>query len=123
MRKLRGLVFSGFGETKTATEWAQDSRCLVSARTLYQRLSNGEQLVGALLRPAFRFAISRERTGQQWEAFGEAKTVYQWEKDPRRLVIQKTLRYRMLNGESLEEALSRPAENAKTRAFWKLDGR
>ena len=55
MRKLRGLVFSGFGETKTATEWALDCRCNVSARTVYQRLGNGEPLVEAITRPAFKF--------------------------------------------------------------------
>lgn len=108
MRKLRGLRFSGFGETKTATEWARDPRRAISVRTLHQRLSNGEPLEEAMTRPAFKFAETRQRTGELWKAFGEEKTVRQWTQDPRCQVNDRVLRHRLKKGMNPEEAISRP---------------
>ncbi|HWD40389.1 MAG TPA: hypothetical protein VG944_16185, partial [Fimbriimonas sp.] len=53
------------------------------------------------------------------EAFGESKSLYAWEKDPRCHVTHKALRYRMEHGETLEEAMSRPSQNERIRPFWK----
>jgi len=98
-------LFAAFGERKTLAEWANDSRCHVSLRTLRARVANGLPFKLALKPKKMTPSPGGART---YQAFGEIKTVREWADDPRCAVSVTHLAKRLANGAPLEEALVQP---------------
>ncbi len=107
---------TAFGESKTVVEWSRDPRCEVSLGGLRERLRTGL---------ALETALRREKRGIRFaslEAFGEIKSLADWQRDERCHVSLSCLRSRLDNGQSLEDAL-RPSDALRFRRFWDLKAR
>ena len=92
-------TYEAFGEAKTVGEWAKDSRCVVSARTLFGRLAWGVGMEEALTRP-----LRGEPVGI--EAFGERKRNFEWAQDSRCCVSAAVMDGRIRLGWPVEEAIT-----------------
>lgn len=111
-------LWPAFGEEKTCAQWALDPRCKVGRVALARRLDAG-------MDPESAIAGLREKPPVEYEAFGSSDTLWGWAKDPRCLVTEETLRSRVRNGDSVEEAMTRPPRSRPHRpkglAFWDVD--
>lgn len=71
------IEIAAFGEVKTLRNWARDPRCVVSYKTLLDRLhknwADGDEIV----------TTPHERTRRLITAFGETKSPTEWAEDPR----------------------------------------
>lgn len=96
------LEVEAFGESKLICEWAEDTRCVVSHRTLRARISDyGWSAETAISTP--------NTTPKQREAFGELKSLAEWVADSRCQVSERVLLKRhVVRGWSLEEAITTP---------------
>jgi hypothetical protein len=111
-------LFAAFGESKTKAEWGRDARCVVSENTLWRRLNEGWNIEAALTIPTRSTQPPTETQGKpsrKYSAFGEAKTIREWAKDPRCAVIEKTLRGRLGFGWEIEKAIATPPNVKKPR--------
>lgn len=89
---------TAFGETKLATEWAEDSRCVVSLTTIWERINqNGWPPERALTEEVNAHLIKYQ-----------GKTIAEWAKDPACPVNDKTMYARLKRGWSLEKAVTTP---------------
>jgi hypothetical protein len=112
-------MVTAFDEAKYATQWAEDSRCIVNFATLFWRLRKGWDPEKALTTPA-RVAgpdssCSPGFLEEPLTAFGETKPVRDWLRDPRCVPQGETLRSRLHRlGWSAEEALTTPLHRRVT---------
>lgn len=86
------------GEAKTAAAWSRDPRCVVSIKTLRNRLREGFDIERALTQPE----------GYQKGKLYEGHNVSHWFSDPRCVVGYGTLNRRLASGWSVEDALTTP---------------
>jgi hypothetical protein len=100
-----GVEIVAFGETKTAAQWSEDSRCLICGPQIVERIRNGMSAEDAIT------ALTPYDT---YEAWGERKTLAQWGHDPRSAVAGTTIRARLQFGVPFQVALT-------TRAWIPLD--
>ena len=97
-------IVEAWGESKTIWHWSQDSRCQVSHAQLRGRIKQGWDAEEAMTTPQVH-----ERTAPV-PAFGEAKTVAEWARDPRCKVAANCLFMRIFEyGWNVEEAITTPA--------------
>jgi transposase-like protein len=99
-----------FGDTKGVSAWSRDRRCAVSLTTLTDRLRDGWEPEQAIAIPPQSYG--RGPRGCLFRAFGESKTLSEWERDPRCVTSRTALRARLERGIPFESALTVPA--------WKL---
>ena len=95
--------FTAFGESKTLREWADDPRSEVGHERLEDKVRLGIPLEEAMKR-------SRRRSSPNstiLEAFGEAKSIAEWSRDPRCRIGYGALCLRIRSGEPLEMAIAR----------------
>ena len=102
-------VFEAFGESKRARDWAKDSRCRVSAPTLYERLERGWTMEDALTLGLFdpdHRGRARSKTVTAWD---ETKSLYDWMSDPRVTVRRGLIVERLRLGWPPEDAMTTPS--------------
>lgn len=106
----RNVIITAWGETKTATEWANDKRCNVNSRTLLGRFKKGRwKPEEAITTPsngnkkAFSRIISTVRYITAW---GETKGLMDWVEDERCNVGYSGLKIRLNKGWIPEDAIS-----------------
>lgn len=99
------VLGTAFGETKGLREWSRDSRCLVSLPGLLHRVRGGMRFEEALTKPPTNPGGSG-RESFFIEAFGETKSLADWQRDPRCRVTANALRYRLREGMNPETAIS-----------------
>jgi len=92
------------GETRTLSEWAEDERCQVTYRILWERLQDGVSFENALLTP------QRRKNGYRLiTAWGEEKSLTEWAKDPRCSGVSRTTLWKRINdGWVPERAITTP---------------
>ncbi len=103
------LRYEAFGERKTLFQWSKDARCTVNYYTVLKRLERGMTLETALA-PREKVVHEKERKYPLHRAFGEAKTMRQWLRDPRCLVTRYVLERRLARGMQLEQAMTMPSK-------------
>lgn len=104
-------MFSAFGETRTAREWAQHPRCVVPFGTLDWRLRQGWDPETALTAPP-----NTRRAGvTMLTAYSVTKPLTAWLDDPRCAVSINTIKARLADGWTAEAALSTPANTGRGR--------
>lgn len=92
------------GETKSLAEWAEDPRCRVPYKVLWERLSRGWEFERALTSPQRSSKAYRQIT-----ALGETKGLQEWVDDPRCAVESvQTLWKRLNDGWPEEKAVLAP---------------
>lgn len=95
------------GQTKTLAEWAEDPRCHVEYKVLWERLQDGWDFEKALTVP-----MRRKNGYRVVTAFGESKSLTEWMEDPRCEVPRlATLWKRINDGWPPESALTRPVRD------------
>lgn len=99
-----------FNETKTISQWSEDSRCIVTSNTFVSRLKTGWNPEQALLEPAH----VKLRLGKL-EAFGKSLTIKEWSKDPLCKAKYTTLKGRLQKGWALEDALTQSGRSSTYR--------
>ena len=92
------------GVSKSLAEWADDPRCTVPYKTLWERLEDGWEFEDALTRP------QRRQGGYRLiSAWNEEKSVTEWLADPRCPGLKhQTLWKRINDGWPSERAISTP---------------
>lgn len=108
-KSLRSLQIVAFGTEKTLDEWLDDPRSQVGdLLLLQQRLRRGWLVEKALCTPPQTTAI-------RYHAWGEQKTLRQWQKDPRCQASQRMI-YKRIHylGWSTEKAIATPTRQPKT---------
>lgn len=98
-------LFTAFGQTGTARDWAQRPRCAVPFKTLDWRLRKGWDPEAAITAPANSIRTS----ARTLTAFGETKQLMTWIDDERCAVSVNTLKQRLADDWDPEAALSTPA--------------
>jgi hypothetical protein len=101
-----------FGEFRSLRDWSRDPRCSVSLMTLEKRVKSGwppeEAIISGSDSPA-------DRLRQKIAAFGESKSLNEWELDERSHASAMVIRTRLKNGWAAEIAISTPEpEEAKS---------
>lgn len=112
-------MLKAFGETKSMSDWADDSRCAVPYYALRTRINRGWSAEKAITTPPNKPGVwHSERisptkgTGMSVTAFGETKPLVQWVEDPRCAVSYFTLHSRIFRRSwDAEEAISSPKRN------------
>ncbi|RTK94011.1 hypothetical protein EKI60_04625 [Candidatus Saccharibacteria bacterium] len=93
--------YSAFGESKTLKEWLLDNRSLVDEKNFHLRRNLGWPIEKILSTP-----IRKQRTlSDEYQAFGESKTISEWLKDDRCLASRTTIYRKLDSGDSFEEIL------------------
>jgi len=111
LKRFRHRMVPAFGEApRLVKEWSKDPRCRASYSAVQYRLRQGWPLEKALTTPCLRGASKPE---MRREAFGESKGITDWSRDPRSVVNLSSIRRRLNQGMSLEDALTRPPGNFK----------
>jgi hypothetical protein len=108
-RNRRDTVrLEAWGESKTALDWASDSRCVVSAHTLRKRARRGWDHESAISTP-----LQQEPSPPTAyiSALGETKPVCDWATDLRCVVSHVALRMRLHRGWDPETAITQPARS------------
>lgn len=101
--QTRVKMVTAWGETKSIPEWVEDERCKVDSATLRNRLKQTDYA------PEQAMSVPAGRLTKVISAWGEMKTPKQWSTDPRCRVNLETLRVRLRNGMSPEEAIRTPS--------------
>lgn len=101
------VLITAFGETKNLSEWADDSRCCVSAETISQRLLDGHPPDESITCPSRGINLHT--------AFGERKTLRNWATDHRCVVSPTALFQRVSANWDLEEAITTPGRKTTRR--------
>ena len=96
-------LVKAWGEAKTIFDWALDPRCETAAQNIRMRLKAGYAPEYAIATPTA--AHSTEKVA----AFGEAKSLRAWARDPRAGATREAIRRRIANGMPVEEAITKPA--------------
>jgi hypothetical protein len=107
-------MIDAFGEIKSAFDWSNDERCVVSQLQLVNRILSGERSELAISRS---LCNNRRRLIEDFEAFGERLTIEQWADDSRCAVSKQTLKKRIRKGISPELAITTPSRKRKKLAF------
>ncbi|WP_405824365.1 GntR family transcriptional regulator [Streptomyces sp. NBC_00838] len=98
----RGAFLSAHGESKCLNSWAKDPRCAVDFDVLKTRVVvYGWDLERALAQP-------KSEGAKVYEAFGDRKTLREWNEDSRCQVSLTTLRSRIEHGWSIQSAIQSP---------------
>lgn len=107
-RRNNRLV-TAYGITKTLADWADDPRCVVPYKVLWERLQDGKEFKEALTTPM------RRRGGYRLiEAFGESKSVTEWLDDPRCQPTSVAVLWKRINdGWPSEAAITRPVRGRR----------
>jgi hypothetical protein len=121
--------YEAFGESKTLAEWLQDPRC--GTGNTYHSLR--KRLKKCNTSQDNEKAISVDlRTFEEYEAFGEKKTIREWANDGRCRVNVKLLRHRLYSNWEPERAITHPEQQMplyrafgeeKTMSEWLKDKR
>jgi hypothetical protein len=94
---------TAFGETKTLLDWTRDPRCSVTLATLLKRTREQWNSEEALTAPS-------NSPADRWKtpiyAFGEPKTLREWEQDERAKALAPLILKRLRQGWSPEEAIA-----------------
>ena len=107
-------LISAFGECKSVLEWTRDPRCVVSLMTLLNRSRTGWEGDASITTPSNAPA---DRFRRLIEAFGETKSIADWQQDPRAKVDAGVILSRLkedwkpeaaIATESLEKANLKP---------------
>lgn len=106
-RRRRMVELTAFGERKSRSEWAQDSRCAVDLDTFLKRLRVGWPTERAITEPA-RDPRNNLRT-HRVTAFGETKALAAWAADVRSAVGDHCIKKRLRRGWRPERAITEPA--------------
>lgn len=109
-RPKRELI-RAFGQEKSASQWAMDARCTVSANTIQNRIKRGMSPERAISSPDPRPGLgskAKALRGSLLEAFGETKRLAEWLDDPRREVPRLTVTHRLKNQWTLADAMTIP---------------
>lgn len=101
------VLITAFGETKGLSEWTKDPRCTVGISGLSLRLRRGWKPEDAITRAPVTPGYGGEYH-RNFTAFGETKSLAEWQRDPRCRVAKAALGYRLEHGASFEEALTTP---------------
>jgi hypothetical protein len=109
----RNVFITAFGETKIATDWSKDFRCVVNKRTLLGRFSKPNQWTkeNAIITPAnatFKEIQRNNGSARQLKAFGEEKSMIEWSEDSRCKIGYSGLKIRLKKGWDIEDAISHP---------------
>ena len=102
----KGTGLSAFGEMKSKSEWARDSRCAVSLTALVSRLANG-------WKPEDAITTQSGGRSSKLTAFGATKSYLDWSRDPRCVVSLSCLRARIQSGWESEKALRTVSDTAR----------
>lgn len=105
LNRSNNRLLTVLGETKTLTEWAQDSRCKVSLEALYKRLNS------YAYEPELALTKINPRA-KQIMLWGETKTIVDWVKDPRIDVTSSQASNRIFRGWSIKDSLTKPIRRA-----------
>jgi hypothetical protein len=97
------------GVTKSLAEWADDPRCVVSYKVLWERLQDGKTFEEALVTP------ERRKNGYRvLQAFGESKSITEWVEDSRcGGASLQTMWKRINDGWTPERAISAPVRGGR----------
>jgi hypothetical protein len=96
----RGGHVLAFSESKTCTDWAKDSRCVVDMGTLHARIHRGGW------EAELAITTPNVRPKPIIEAFGESKSAVEWSADPRSSIPANSLRERIRMGWDPEDAIT-----------------
>ena len=99
--RANNKVITYQGLTQSLASWADDRRCNVPYKVLWERLQDGMDFEKALLAPQRRAGGYR-----MLEAYGETKSVSEWALDARCPVSASTLWARVNRGWTHERAIS-----------------
>lgn len=98
-------IVSAFGEEKSLIEWSKDSRCVVTYHSLFYRLKNG-------MPPEDAITVAKQKPGGGEKrivlAFGEEKTIADWSRDERCVVLYRVLVQRLIKNWPAEDAITKP---------------
>jgi len=106
------------GVTKCVSAWAEDERCVVTKRLLWERLIYGWDFERAITTPSRRLTKKNRVESQpvintiNYKTFmfdGDTKCIAEWARDERCRVPEPTLRQRLITGWPIYEALKTPA--------------
>jgi|GEM_PF-4346205 len=103
---------NAFGERKSLSEWAADSRCSISLRELTSRIKKGMPPEEAITTPT---DLRTARVATTVAAFGEEKTIGEWARDERAAVGHLTIRARLDLGWEPEVAIVTPVAARRKR--------
>lgn len=111
----KNIHITAFGETKTISEWARDSRCSVTESTLGTRIKNGKwEIEDAITVPGkskMKELFRKSKSARIISAFGEEKSVIEWSEDKRCTVGYSAIKNRLRLGWDYEKAISTPNKN------------
>lgn len=106
----RTRQISAFGESKTAAEWSRDERCLVSEKTISERIKSGKwSAEDAITKPSNdrkKETCRSSNSARMITAFGETKSIISWSEDKRCKVGYNGLKKRLYKGMEPETAIS-----------------
>lgn len=106
----RGDLHMAWGEEKSILAWSKDSRCKVSRTMLRRRLDDGWDIERALATPkAPQKSRKPGKPPRLYGAFGEERTINDWANQDVCVVDRGTLSKRLVQGASVELALTTPA--------------
>lgn len=109
-RRMTIGLFTYQTETKTLAEWSRDSRCVVTIRTLVNRVRTGWLFEQALTTPRSRGSTGPKQFKGLYTHMGETKSLHEWTKDSRCKPTRSTLYLRVRKGIPFEEALTTQGE-------------
>jgi hypothetical protein len=108
---------TAFGETKTLLDWTKDPRCIVSLATLLNRIRDKWVPEEALATPSNSPA---DRWKTPITAYGESKSLLEWEHDSRAQALAPLILKRLRQGWAPEEAIAtappRPASEIRAQS-------
>lgn len=109
-RRTDSVIIEYAGVKKTATEWSEDERCLVSVSALKRRVKKGwsaEKAMTTICRDKEERRNDSKRV-RQITAWNETKSLIAWSEDKRCNTGYSGLKYRLKMGWSPEQAISLP---------------
>lgn len=111
--KRNNHLLTAFGVTKTMMEWSEDPRCKVPYHTLKRRVNHlGWDHESAISAPLV------DPCGEKIQAFGEAKSLAEWSRDPRCVARYSNIKTRIRKfGWDPERAMTTPPRPMKRRAL------
>lgn len=101
--RAQARSFEAFGESKTLVQWSEDPRCEVHYHTLRKLVNSGVPLVKALSKQP----VVKPNKRKKVSAFGETRSITDWNSDERCTVSHGLLQQRLSTGMQAEDAISR----------------
>lgn len=116
-------LITAFGESKCITDWAEDERCKVTFKCLYNRLNQYKldwpDIEKAITTPNKIRGVNivNRAENKMITAFGETKSISDWIKDERCYLDEKTIRSRLRHHdrETMEVLLTRKQRKPRTK--------